>query len=252
MEPSPTLHVQNQHVTIRSFTSADVSQEMLSKILEAARRSPTSSNMQAYSIIVVRDQQVKRELAALAGGQKHIETCPVFLAFCADLHRLKLVCDMHDAEMTNNLETFLISTIDASLVGMSVQTGAESLGLGGVMIGAMRNKPIEVAKLLGLPPHVYVTYGMCLGWPEPESIPSQKPRLPAELVIHHETYDHSDPYPQIQQHDKVLAQHYLAQGKNLHTAAWSGVIAKTLGRRLRSHLPGDLKTLGFHLGSTGE
>lgn len=251
MESSPTLQVQNQHVTIRSFSSADISEGMLTDILEAARRSPTSSNMQAYSIIVVRDQAVKRELAALAGGQKHIESCPVFLAFCADLHRLNEVCEMHDTEMTNNLETFLISTIDASLVGMSVQTGAESLGLGGVMIGAMRNKPLEVAKLLDLPPHVYVTYGMCLGWPDPEGVPPQKPRLPAELVIHRDTYDHADPRPKIKQHDSELAQHYVDLGKNLHEAAWSGVISKTLGRRLRSHLPSDLAELGFHLNDSG-
>ena len=81
MKVSSTLTAQNQHVTIRSFTQAGISEEMLTQILEAARRSPPSSNMQAYSVIVVRNPDVKQELAVLAGNQKHVETCPVFLAF---------------------------------------------------------------------------------------------------------------------------------------------------------------------------
>lgn len=247
MDSLPTLQVQNDHVSIRSFTQEDIPESMLNEILEAARRSPTSSNMQAYSIIVVRDPEVKKKLAVLAGGQKHIEACPVFLAFCADLHRLNVVCEMHEAKMTNNLETFLISSIDASLVGMSVQTGAESVGLGGVMIGAMRNKPKEVGDLLGLPPHVYVTYGMCLGWPEEADIPPQKPRLPANLVIHHETYDPSDPKLEIRDYDAALKQHYEGLGKNLDSAAWTGVISRSLSRRLRSDLLETLEEMGFNL-----
>lgn len=247
MEISSTLMLQNQHVTIRSFTNEDIPEKMLTDILEAGRRAPTSSNMQAYSIIVVKDPAVKKELAVLAGNQKQVETCPVFLAFCADLHRLNKACELHDVEMTNNLETFLISTIDASLVGMSVQTGAESMGLGAVMIGAMRNHPAEVAKLLRLPKHVYVTFGMCLGWPVKENIPPQKPRLPQELVIHNERYNQTDPTDKIKSHDDELAQHYLYLGKNLHSAAWSGVIARSLGGEMRSENLNTLSNLGFHI-----
>ena len=250
METTSTLDVQKKHVTVRSFTNKPIPEEMLTRILAAARRSPTSSNMQAYSIIAVKDPDVKRELAVLAGNQKHVETCPVFLAFCADLHRLKFVCDLHDVEMTNNLETFVMSTIDAALVGMSVQTGAESLGLGAVMIGAMRNNPSEVAKLLGLPAGVYVTFGMCLGWPE--NIPPQKPRLPVELVIHQEKYDTSDPISQIEAHNDELAQHYVSLGKNLSPDAWSGVIARNLSRPLRTNLKKTLEEMGFNISGAGE
>ncbi|NQV40732.1 MAG: NADPH-dependent oxidoreductase [Candidatus Marinimicrobia bacterium] len=247
METSSTLNVQSQHVTIRSFTNEDIPEKVLSNILEAGRRAPTSSNMQAYSVIVVKDPAVKKELAVLAGNQKQIETCPVFLAFCADLHRLNKVCELHDVEMTNNLETFLVSTIDASLVGMSVQTGAESMGLGAVMIGAMRNHPGDVARLLGLPPHVYVTYGMCLGWPVKQNIPPQKPRLPKDIVIHNEQYNQTDPTDKIKSHDDELAQHYLALGKNLHSAAWSGVIARSLSGTMRPENLNILTGLGFNI-----
>ncbi len=247
MKTTPVIDTQQNHVTIRSFTEKKIAPEMLSAILDGGRRSPTSSNMQAYSIIVVKDPDVKQKLAGLAGNQKHVETCPVFLAFCADLHRLEQVCELHDKEMVHNLETFLISTIDASLVGMSVQTGAESFGLGAVMIGAIRNSPEEVADLLELPPHVYVVYGMCLGWPEPEGIPPQKLRLPGMLVVHDEKYNAINPQGEIRKYDHELAGHYTTKTANRHPAAWSGVIAENLSKPRRKNLKSTLEKLGFDL-----
>jgi nitroreductase len=235
----------NSHVTVRFYNGEPIPDEMLAAILDAARRAPTSSNMQTYSIVVVRDQETKKLLAPLAGNQKHIETCDVFLAFCADIQRLETAVAMHDVEMAKSLEMTLIATIDASLVGMSVQTAAESFGLGGVMIGAMRNNPKEAAELLGLPEDVYVVFGMCLGWPDPERVPAQKPRLPGELVIHYEQYDQQDPTAGIESYDEALAEHYGQLDRNQHVAAWSGPIAKRLGTPVRPHLRSDLESMGF-------
>lgn len=242
---TPVTETLNNHVTIRFFRDEPIPDEMLGAILEAARRSPTSSNMQTYSIIVVRDRARRKVLARLAGNQKHIETCDVFLAFCADIQRLGVVAGMHGVEPFFNLETTLVSTVDAALVGMSAQTAAESFGLGAVMIGAMRNHPVEAAELLGLPRGVYIVYGMCLGWPDGERVPPQKPRLPAELVIHQEQYRTADPRPQIEAYDAALAAHYGSLGRNQHPAAWSGPIAARLERPRRAHLRGELEELGF-------
>jgi nitroreductase len=247
MNTNPVIDVQSKHVTIRMFTDAPLDEEMLNTILEAGRRAPTSSNMQAYSVIVVKDPQVKKQLAVLAGNQKHVETCPVFLAFCADLHRLDETCAMHEVEMSNNLETFLISTVDASLVGMSVQTAAESFGLGAVMIGALRNSPKKVADLLGLPRSVYVVFGMCLGWPDKTNIPPQKPRLPKEVVIHHEQYNNDNIASSIEQYDQDLASHYESLGKNLSRSAWSGPLSKNLARPLRPEGIVLLREMGFNI-----
>ena len=235
----------NNHVTVRHFTAEPIADEMLGAILNAARRSPTSSNMQTYSMIVVRDQATKTELAKLAGNQKHVETCPVFIAFCADIHRLAGACEMHGVQLAKSLETTLVATVDAALVGMSVQTAAESFGLGGVMIGAMRNHPQEAAELLDLPTGVYVVYGMCLGWPDADRYPPQKPRLPQEMIIHFEQYSHEDPQVGLAAYDKALVEHYEALGRNLHADAWTGPIAKRLQKPSRPDLRKTLQEMGF-------
>ena len=235
----------NKHVTVRDFTGGSVSDEMLHTILNAARRSPTSSNMQTYSIVVVRDAEKKKKLAVLAGDQRHIETCDVFVAFCADVRRLEVAAEMHGEVMAKSLETLLVPTIDAALVGMSVQLAAESFGLGAVMVGGMRNYPEEVADLLGFPLGVYVVYGMSLGWPDWDKVPAQKPRLAEELVIHNETYNDVDLRELLEQYDDALADYYGRQNRNQHEAAWTGPIAKRLSSPRRPQLREQLARLGF-------
>lgn len=234
----------NNHVSVRAFIDKPVPDEMLDAILNAARRSPTSSNMQTYSIIVVRNPETRRKLAVLAGNQKHIEESDVFVGFLADINRLGIASELHGEALAKSLETTLVSTVDAALVGMSVQTAAESFGLGAVMIGGMRNHPEQVAELLGFPQGVYMVYGMSIGWPTKTRPSNLKPRLPESLVIHHEQYDSTDPRPRIADYDAALAEFY---GKrNQQTAAWSGPIAQRLTKPSRPHLRQTLEEMGFH------
>jgi len=234
----------NQHTTVRSFTDKTVPDEMLHAALNAARRSPTSSNMQTYSIIVVRNAEMKKKLAVLAGNQKHVEQCDVFVGFLADISRLATVGGMHDLPLHKSLETTVIATVDAALVGMSVQTAVESFGLGAVMVGGMRNQPQAVADLLGFPAGVYMVFGMSIGWPSKSAPANLKPRLPEALIIHHEQYDQSDPRPLIEQYNAELANFY-GQNRNQHAAAWSDPIAKRLNAPSRPDLRQTLEGMGF-------
>ncbi len=236
----------NQHASVRSFIDKPVADDILNAILNAARRSPTSSNMQTYSIIVVRNPEMRQKLAVLAGNQKHIEQCDVFVGFLADISRLQLVSQKHDQPFAKTLETTLVATIDAALVGMSVQTAAESFGLGAVMVGGMRNQPKAVAELLNFPSGVYMVFGMSIGWPADGAIPDPlKPRLPKALVIHHEQYHRDEQRPLIDQYDAKLAEFYGQQNRNQHPAAWSGPIASRLNKPVRPHLRQELEELGF-------
>jgi hypothetical protein len=114
------------------------------------------------------------------------------------------------------------------------------------MIGAMRNDPQDAANLLGLPPGVYVVFGMCLGWPDTQSIPPQKPRLPEDLIIHYEQYDSSDPSEKLREHDAELAQHYNRLERNLDEAAWTGVMADKFSEPRRPELRSVLEAMGFN------
>lgn len=233
-----------KHVSIRDYTDEKIPDELLEKILEAARRSPTSSNMQTYSIVVVKNHETKKELAKFAGGQKHVETCDTFIALCADISGVDKACQIHDKTLAKSLETTLVATIDAALVGMSLCLAAESHGLGTVMIGGMRNNPQGVADLLGFPQGVYVAFGLCLSYPASKT--ALKPRMKSELIIHREKYVERTSDDLIG-YDKELAEFYRANGKESPDAAWTGVVARQLENTKRPDLKNTLETMGFSL-----
>src|SRR5215472_1593597 len=87
LEITETIRVLNEHVSIRNFRPDPIPTETTELILRAACRAPTSSNLQAYSLIVVQDPGARAQLAAIAGNQKHVLEAPVFVAICADLSK---------------------------------------------------------------------------------------------------------------------------------------------------------------------
>ena len=180
----------NSHASVRQFKEQDISAEAVETILTTAQRSPSSSNVQAYSAITVRDRSKKQEIARLSGGQKHVETCPLFVVFCADLYRLKYLNEQRGYAFNGDYtEAFIIATVDATLVAGRALMAAQALAIGGVMVGGIRNHPETVSELLGLPELVYPVMGMSLGYPK--AVPEVRPRLPWEGLFFEEQYDSS-------------------------------------------------------------
>jgi len=241
---SETIEVLMQRRSIRRYSDTPVTDAHVDAILGAALRAPTSSNVQACSVVVVRDPAIKERLAVPCGNQKHIVSCPVFLAFLADLTRIEAAFRRHGHTVDdNNLELGLVATVDASLVGMAAYVAAESLGIQGVMIGAMRNKPEEIAEILNLPKRVYAVFGMCLGFPA--EAPKQKPRMPLSGIVHHETYDAAASLSVLDPYDADLKAHYDAIGKETTEASWTDEVDAKFSTRPRDGLRAALKARGF-------
>ncbi len=70
-----------------------------------------------------------------------------------------------ELEAVPYLGSLLLGTLDAALAAQNAVVALESLGLGSVYIGAIRNDIEGVAKELGLPPQVYPVFGLCVGYP---------------------------------------------------------------------------------------
>lgn len=232
--------------SVRNYKPDPVPAAWVDAITGAGQRAPTSSNIQAFSIIVIRDPETKKQLAELCGNQKHIVDCPVFFALCADLTGPALAAQQHGTVFHGNtFEKGLVANIDAALVGMTMSLAAGTMGLGTVMIGGIRNHPLEVAKLLKLPPRVYAVFGLCLGWPAKAPLP--KPRLPLNSIVHQEFYNSGQREAALENYDRQLAEYYRAQGRVSPDHAWTKVVAEQFSAPRRQHLRQELKTLGFDL-----
>ena len=240
---SSLIDILKNRSSVRSFTDRHVPDTMLQTVLSAAQHAPTSSNMQAYSFVVVRDPETKMKLAKLAGGQDHVAECPVFVAICADIHRLENAIAAGGGSLAKgHMEMSMVATIDAALVGMSASLVAESLELGGCMIGGMRNQPEDVAQVLGLPNGVFVAFGMTVGFPSAR--PLSKPRYPDVGVIHWERYEKKPLADLHQTYNASLEAHKWDTGR-ADGVPWTERLAKSFSEPKRLNLKHALNKLGF-------
>ncbi len=177
--------------TIRKYTEESVDDELLDELLEMACRASTTGNMQLYSIIITRNDGLKKELSPLHFNQKMITEAPVVLTFCADFNRFNKWCILRNAlPGYDNFLSFMTAAIDALLVAQTFCVAAESRGLGICYLGTTTYMAHRIIEILKLPKGVVPVTTVTLGWPG--EIPARTDRLPLEAVIHKEIYKDYD------------------------------------------------------------
>lgn len=179
-----------QHRSVRAFTDQPLAPHTLELLIAAAQSASTSSNLQTWSVVAIEDPARKQRLSDLAGKQAFINSAPLFLVWIADLARMQTLGDKQDKPYgsLDYLEMLMVASIDSALAAQNAAIAAESLGLGTVYIGAIRNNPEGVAQELGLPPRAFATFGMCVGHADMAQLSAIKPRLPQASVLHREQY----------------------------------------------------------------
>ena len=158
------------HRSVRAYLPRALPDGTIETLVAAAQSASSSSNLNLWSVIAVTDQAIKAELAVLARNQRHIEEAPLILLWVADLARAEAIGAREGAatEGLDYLDSFVTAAVDAGLAAQNAVIAAESLGLGTVYIGALRNRTEDVAALAGLPQRAVVVFGLVVGWPDPE------------------------------------------------------------------------------------
>jgi len=247
MKPrNETLDLLNSHASVRQYKDTPISDDQLAAIIGAGQMASTSSNVQAYSVIAVTEPSLKSKLAALAGNQVYIEQCPVFLVWCADLYRLREAASPHLAgspTYEDSTENLIVATVDVALAAQNAAVAAESLGLGIVYIGGIRNRIAEVSELLGLPELVYPIFGMCVGYPD--GAQGQRPRLPLQAVLHHNGYNAEASLEQVKAYDEETSVYLRERTGGKNDTPWSTIMAKRLAEPIRLHMKDFLQDKGF-------
>ncbi|WP_338662263.1 NADPH-dependent oxidoreductase [Pararoseomonas sp. SCSIO 73927] len=248
---SPMIEAMLAHRSYRNFLDRPLEPGALETIVAAASSAPSSSNMQTWSVVAVEDPAWKDRLATLAGNQGFIRQAPLFLCWIADLSRLDRMGQAHQQQLAglDYLESFMVALVDAALASQNALLAAQSIGLGGVYVGALRNRPPEVAAELALPPRAFAAFGLAVGWPDTEARAEVKPRLPQSLVLHRETYGTAGEEAAVAAYDRVLAGFSEANG--MGRADWTGRMLKRVagpeslsGRHTMAE---TLRAMGFPL-----
>ncbi|MGL5007800.1 MAG: oxygen-insensitive NADPH nitroreductase [Plesiomonas sp.] len=236
---TPTIDLILSHRSIRQFTEQALSAEQLNAIIDAARAASTSSFLQMVSIIRVTDAALRQQLVSLSGKQQYVAQAPEFLVFCADFNRHQQIYP--DAQL-GYAEQLLTGAIDSALMGQNALLAAESLGLGGVFIGGLRNHIQQVTAALQLPTQVIPLFGLCIGYPAQD--PQHKPRLPQEMILHTNYYQPVD-RAVLQVYDTEVEAYYRARGSHNKLQNWSQHVAATLSKETRPFMLDYLHSQGW-------
>lgn len=177
----------NRRATVRQYTSRPVGDDLLNRLLETAARTPTMGNLQLYSVVVTRDDGMKRRLAPAHFNQSMVTEAPVVLTICADFNRTTRWCECRRAQAGyGNVLSFLNAATDALLYTQTLTALAEAEGLGTCFLGTTIYQPQAIIDALALPRLVMPVATLTLGWPAEESAPSD--RLPPASFVHRERY----------------------------------------------------------------
>jgi nitroreductase len=240
-----------EHRSVRSYKPDPVPPGALETIVAAAQSAATSSNMQWTSVVATTDPAKKKILAEIAGNQKHIEQCPLFLCWIADMNRHATISQAEQVEFETMpfLETFMVACIDVALAAQNAVVAAESLGLSTLYIGAMRNDPERVAQVFNLPKQSFVVFGMCLGYATEKGMGEVKPRLSQAAILHRETYDNSVAHAQRLAHDEEMMR--FSARHELQAGTWTQRVLNRLGplksMNGRERMRAALARLGFEI-----
>ncbi len=181
-----------KHRSIRKYRPDPVPEAVLDRVLEAGTRASTTGNMQVYSMVVTRDESLRRQLWESHFKQDMVIQAPVHITFCADFNRFNRWCRQRKAEPGyDNYLSFFTAAIDALLAAQNVVLAAEAEGLGICYLGTATYMADRIVEILGLPKAVVPVAAVVLGYPDED--PGLTDRLPMRAVVHREKYqDYSE------------------------------------------------------------
>ena len=228
---NPVLESLFKHKSIRKYKNQPLEDEKLGLIVKAAQAAPSWCNGEQVSIVVVKDQALKDKIKEICWGQTHVGSCAAFLVFCADFYRVSLAFEKagktkEDFEKyMSNIDTLIIGSHDVGICLQNATVAAESMGLGTCHIGAIRNKPLEMTKLLNLPKYVIPLVGLTVGYPDDD--PGLKPRIPPKGVCFENKYSTENAKAGVDEYDIIFKKYLAERETNSRDMNWSERISNT-------------------------
>jgi len=158
--------------SVRAYQEKDIPEDVLKRILEAARLAPSAGNRQQWKFIVVRDPELRKKLVPAANNQQFVGQAPVIIV---------AVALEPDRVMSCEVPAY---AVDLAIAVDHITLAATAEGLGTCWIGAFSQS--EVKKVLDIPAHYKVVTLIPLGYPADS--PRIKSRKSLEEIVCYDTF----------------------------------------------------------------
>ena len=162
--------------SIRKFREEVPDDELIEKIVEAGIWAPSAGDLQSWDAVIVKDHQMKVQIAVAAYVQEFIAKAPVVIVMCANMANAGARYGERGRE--------LYCIQDAACATENMVLSAYALGLGAAWVGAFKEE--DISELLNLPEHIRPVALIPIGYPDEE--PEAPPRRSVKEVLHNETY----------------------------------------------------------------
>jgi nitroreductase len=168
----------------RSYKPDPLTEQTVATAVQIAQRAPSASNHQPYSVALITDPQLRRDLEDTMAVQEFARTAPALLFVYVDWRRQDRIARLLGAPTSmNQLSRLIIGVQDASIFAQALTLALASLGVGTCMLANPLLALSDTAKILGLPHSACLPLvAICAGYPN--EAPSQRPRYGIESVLH--------------------------------------------------------------------
>jgi nitroreductase len=159
--------------SIRAFQDREVPEELLLRLLEAARLAPSACNFQEWRFVVVRNPETRKRLAMAANRQMFISEAPVLIVCCAETDGHVMTCGQQ------------CYPIDVAIDIDHLTLCAAAEGLGTCWIGAFDER--KVKDILDIPKGIRIVELLPLGYPRDPS-PVKTFHFPLQKIVKYEQW----------------------------------------------------------------
>ena len=159
--------------SVRRYKPDPVPDEMVEQLLEAGRWAPSANNQQPWAFIVIRDEDIRRQVAQHAtyylARRARVDEAPLLIVLCGQVRSRIYRQFLHG---------------DVGMAGMQIMLQAQALGLGTCWIGGLDRKAI--AEILEVPDYLDIVGLLAVGFPDEDPPPT--PRKPLSEIAHNDVY----------------------------------------------------------------
>jgi nitroreductase len=168
--------------SIRRYQEKAVPDEILNKLLEAARWAPSWANTQCWHFVVVKDDEIKRKIQGSVSPRNPsslaIVNAPVLLVVCAQLKK----SGYYNGEYPTKFGDWFM--YDLGLATQNLCLAAHDSGLATVIVGLFDQD--KVGEIIKLPAEHEVLVLIPVGYPDHE--PSPPKRLELQEFVHYDSF----------------------------------------------------------------
>jgi nitroreductase len=162
--------------SVRRFQRKEVDDKLIGVMLYMATQAPSAGNTQEWQFIVVKDEELRKRLAAAALEQRFVAGAPVDIVVCADMEKIELKYGDRGSKLY-----FAQDTANATMIMMLTAT---ALGLSSCWVGAFDED--KVRRVLELPENLKPVAIVPIGYAA--ETPEASKRIPFENLTWTDRY----------------------------------------------------------------